>query len=514
MNEGNLFGQFNHDKEEEKKNTRRRFLAAAGGVLATGAAITGISEVVKSESDKDISIIKEAEKDVIDVEGSQAKKINDPTIYKNGERINSPIGSIKIDKWKIKIDELDILQWLALTGLDAKSFMLKAKNSEGFSVGEFYYFSNSHKDHPTLPPTGVLMDPNPEKGEFGKSYSFYALPSSESSIVILELTIFEDKAKNFKSLLDQEVKESEEDIKLNRMYQKALEAQEKSSVLHPIDFVRSKILAAEYFEARENYLKKKKIQERVGKNNITNVASEIHTFKVDLNSFVPSETKLKPRVLSEVNIGQEYLSKLNELHGLFSDIRPIHPIMVIDQELGKNKNKPFFDSDDDYRSIIMVESQDFTNSPYDNFGEIVAVHELTHGLVHFSDLKGETYDLWNSLIESHKELKTKINYPRGSLVFRIFTESSYLKNKFTGNFDDKAGHPWDNTNEFMASFVTTMRYFTDEFITKFKKLSEEDKTNARNLKNKAIAFLKSMDKSKDLQLIKKLIPRIEEIQKL
>lgn len=74
-------------------------------------------------------------------------------------------------------------------------------------------------------------------------------------------------------------------------------------------------------------------------------------------------------------------------------------------------------------------------------------------------------------IEHIKEFETE------SLI-RIFDESSYVhstKDFFDLKKHDPMGHPYENYNEFFASAMTVLRYFSDQFLENYKGLKDEEK---------------------------------------
>jgi hypothetical protein len=250
----------------------------------------------------------------------------------------------------------------------------------------------------------------------------------------------------------------------------------------------------------------------------TSLPTEVryYTFQAQINSVKPKGEGDVHRVFSEHALPYGLGEKLHELHQTFSKFRdnkkPLDPIVILGFKTATETPK-HAEQEAHYEAksqMVIMPSTEVFEPETKNNAEMTAAHELTHSILHNSALSGKVFEKAEALHNEHNQVLKK--FGKEALIesefMKVFRESTYIKTK-TGE-KSLAGHPWDNENELFASALSTLRYFSSEFIAEFNKLNPEDKKIAEAFLNKVLDFLTSINS--DPKDLKALLPEIEKIR--
>lgn len=163
----------------------------------------------------------------------------------------------------------------------------------------------------------------------------------------------------------------------------------------------------------------------------------------------------------------------------------------------------------------------FTNPKFSNEGIIKLFHELCHSIFLKSILYNqnnprlnmELYNAYKTLIKesglANLILISKLTGPLKEIedndYFSIFDESSYIS-----GIDISYGHPYSDHNELFASALTVFRYFPDEFIERYRKLSSDKQKVIGEVVKTIFSVLESINSDN----INNLLPKYNSLKNL
>ena len=464
-----------NDRKEDSEvgGSKRDFLKTlAAGVGIAAVTAGGALEVFRKDVNDSISF-RDKDGNPFPVDIKALKKIEDPNVYKEGGVIDTPLGSLHISGWNMFISQVDITSFNYIN--DGSSFVIRTTNSDGADVFDPVTHFPSDKATSSINLQPVLGAKENSvykmKGDFRGMYPVVVIPGSRGPKIKLEIIIHHDSSQDFSAYLEKEL-----------------------------------------FDTKNK--KGKRYEDQ----------TIIYSYKVDLPVLTvgPRDNTDKIRVLSVPGVPKEQLETVHDLHRLCSrfkeNLAPIYVFDLPEADGAPKKGTTEGNAAHNYNNYIRITASGFTNPSFKRESELAACHEIFHSLVQNSNLfKGEEPKLWEGLKGIHENFIKALSkgYEAATnKVFRLFTESEYIERTDSSNKNDIAGHPWTNADEFLASFVSATRYFPDRFKVRFHTLTEDEKTQARKFIAQAVLFLEAMDKSKDHDDLRKLIPEYVTIKNM
>jgi hypothetical protein len=451
--------------DEEEEGTTRRKVIIGLGAGAAAAGLYGVGKLIGG-SESGAKKTKPAENEEEDGSDLPPREIvEDPHIYESGDEIKTPLGTITTKGWKVMMDDVttSFLAWQGGSG--ENYYVFKFKNASG----DTWQIFNTAKEPKLVFPAGTKSmesehDANQYKG-------FYIDPKAADPIISIEVLEFPGERASLESEL----------------------------------------------LADENQLKKIRKAHR-------RQASHSYRYKLKLKGYASPEEKnsKNPRMFAEGRVPEGELRNLGALHELFCKFRPVAPLYIY----GEGKNDPYSKGEtraektrhfDPLYTRVVLANQDFTDPSFPGQGQQVATHEMSHGILHGSQLEGAQFEAYGKLRDAYSEMmkvaNENANGPEKEPCLSVLREYSYYKNHPQNPEDADtlpAGHPWSNTDELFASSVSVFRYYAKDFIKKFKALDPESKKLTAEAGKRVMNFLHSMNS--DPATLKRLIPHIEEIE--
>ncbi|MCX8197924.1 MAG: hypothetical protein N3F07_01885 [Candidatus Micrarchaeota archaeon] len=131
--------------------------------------------------------------------------------------------------------------------------------------------------------------------------------------------------------------------------------------------------------------------------------------------------------------------------------------------------------------------------------KLVIFHEQSHAFFDFSapqEAKSRMERLFLQAMGSKKPSASQdIALEKEHPIFPLFDESSYCKGK-----SPQLGHPYDGASELFASASAVLRFFPSEFLSRLRRLEQEDKSASKTAKEIARAVLEIWKGSNVLSL--------------
>lgn len=480
-------GSRDQKQKDEKKHTRRALLrkvTTIGGGLA-GAGVVGevLRRTMNSDAKKAVARTREkAEEEQDEMDATPPEIFEDPKEYKSGdiffvkdpfikneedrsgkeEKRETRMFAVCVMGWKVMIDKLSLYRFAVERGFTidtetAHGFMFHAKNKDNLIFPMASSMPNAETDMGRTAFTYTISSQNGGKFEMAATY---ILPSLKDPVIVLQADIVERNERT---------------------------------------------IARQIETGKRGPVKRRSVKRMI--------------FKIRLSVYTPlsAPKEERPRIGSESPLRADAFEQLNTLHGAFSKFKKNLPdiyIMgpaAIEEECDKQAESAIEAHYDQTFQHVVVPTREFTDPEYRDEGYHAACHELAHHLREATSGKKEI-PAWHDLEKAYQALSER-SHSRYELerneCMRTLREATYDVALHEGVDPSRAGHPWDNENEMFASVVTVLRYFGQEFLTRYRKLTEANKKDVRGAVGASIRLLASMNP--DHVALQELIPHSTDI---
>jgi hypothetical protein len=230
-------------------------------------------------------------------------------------------------------------------------------------------------------------------------------------------------------------------------------------------------------------------------------------------------------VYSEIELSPEQLKKIHDVCKLFSGYLwaepPVYVLKRSEDQLEKRGG-----SYEDATGIATVSSLNFTKPLFEQEAEAHIFHELVHALVSRQIITDTSDQRMNiRLFNAYRGLVEASGFtvpmPSFSLLgppdevkfdsaFSAFDEGAVIKDLVGDEEARRYGHPFSNSDEFMASAATVMRYFPERFLKKLNQLPHKERSAAKQAAREVLSILK--DLTAEQKHYQELIPQYQQLE--
>lgn len=249
---------------------------------------------------------------------------------------------------------------------------------------------------------------------------------------------------------------------------------------------------------------------------------------INLQSYTYEATRrglFDPKIFSEIPLDQSQFKEVFEHAKMLKNFLPDSPRIYILKHREGLQRSGYHAREERYEALMSIK---LTEPLYPNEALMSLDHELSHGIM--DSIMQDSADqrvnvqIWQAYEEVLKEAGFKVPMPVPKLLppprealnlptFAIFREGSYTQEKYGLEADGMHGHPYTNSTELFASGLTVLRFFPNEFINRFTKLTPSQKKAVRAAFHAFLAVLEDQAKTPEIEkAIQTLLPQIDELR--